>query len=203
MQPPTAIPLTWQHYEPARTVLARAFEDYPLMRQVVPDASHRLTACNALYSGVMRYCLRYGEAFTTPEVAGAACWLPPDRPFPSFLRMVRAGMLSVPLKLGWTAYGRLEAFDRVATQMHQTHAPGPHWYLWVIGVAPERQGQGVGAHLMQPILKRADAARLPCYLETHKQTNTLIYARRGFRIVSESSVPGQPGTVWGMRREPA
>ena len=202
MQHPTVIPLANQHFEQARLVMGRAFEDYPLLRYVMPDDRRRLHVANALYGAVIHYCLRYGESFTTEAIEGAACWLPPERPFPTFWRMTRVGMLRLPFQFGWTGYGRLEAFDRVATRVHHEHTPGPHWYLWAIGVAPERQGQGLGASLMRPILARADADRLPCYLETHKQANTLIYARSGFRIVSESSVPGHPGTIWGMLRDP-
>jgi GNAT superfamily N-acetyltransferase len=182
--------------------MGRAFEDYPLLRYVVPDDRRRLRVASALYGAVIRYCLFYGQVDAIADVDGAACWLPPERPFPTFLRMVRAGMLRLPFQFGWTGYSRLEAFDRVATRMHCQHAPGPHWYLWAIGVVPERQGQGVGSSLMRPVLARADADGLPCYLETHKQSNTVIYARNGFRIVSESSVPGHPGTIWGMLRSP-
>jgi len=202
LQQPTVIPLAKQHYEQARKAMGRAFEDYPLLRYVMPDDRRRLSVANALYGGIIRYCLHYGESYTNPEVAGAACWLPPERPFPTFLRMIRARMHWLPFQLGWTAFSRLDAFDKVASQMHRQYGPGPHWYLWAIGVAPERQGQGVGAGLMRPILARADAGGLPCYLETHKEMNTLIYARSGFEVVCKSSVPGHPGTIWGMLRTP-
>ncbi len=197
---PDIIPLTRENFERARTVMARAFEDYPLLRYVVPDDRWRLRLASALYGAVIRYCLAYGESFTTPEVEGTACWLPPDRPFPTFFRMVRAGMLKLPFQFGWTSFAKLDAFDKVAQRMHHEYAPGPHWYLWAIGVARERQGQGLGAGLMRPILAQADAEGLPCYLETHKELNTLIYARLGFRVAGTSGVPGHPGTIWGMLR---
>jgi ribosomal protein S18 acetylase RimI-like enzyme len=92
--------------------------------------------------------------------------------------------------------------DHVATALHRIHAPGPHWYLWVIGVAPEHQGRGVAGSLMQPIFSRADADRLPCYLETHKEAHVRIYERYGFGVAAEGSAADYPGKIWAMTRSP-
>ena len=54
----------------------------------------------------------------------------------------------------------------VIEQMGQHHPPEPHWYLPLIGVDPARQGQGLGAALMRPVLAKCDAAGLPAYLES-------------------------------------
>ncbi len=199
---PEAVPLGGRQYGPAVDVLTRAFVDYPLMRYTVPDEAKRLRATRALYAAVLRYTLRYGETYATPDVAGAACWLPPERPFPTFLRMLRAGMLAIPFRFGRQAFGRLQAVDHVAEARHRQHAPGPHWYLWVIGVDPGRQRTGVAGRLMRPVFERADRDRLRCYLETHKEANVPVYERYGFRVVSQDPVPGHPLTLWGMLRSP-
>ena len=170
------------------------------MEYTLPDASRRLGGATQLYGGILRYGLARGEVYTTRDVRGAACWLPPTRPFPSFLGMVRAGMLRVPFRFGWNGFQRLSAFDHVATALHRVHAPGPHWYLWAIGVEPEHQGRGLAGSLMQPVLARADAEGLPCYLETHKETNVRIYQRYGFEVVAESGAAGHPGNIWAMIR---
>ena len=202
LQHPEVRALTDRDFAQAKAVMGRAFENYPLLLYVAPDDRQRPRATCALYGSVMHYCLSAGEVYTTPDVAGAACWLPPHRPFPTFLRMVRSGMLNLPFQFGWTGFSRLSAFDTIAEKIHHEHAPGPHWYLWAIGIEPGRQGQGLGKKLMQPIFARADAAGLPCYLETHKESNTVIYGRCGFRIVCEAQVSGHPGKIWGMLREP-
>jgi ribosomal protein S18 acetylase RimI-like enzyme len=200
--PPEAVPLDNERFGRAAGALVRAFMDYPLMEYTVPDTTRRRRACVSLYSSVLRYTLRFGEAYTTLDVQGAAGWLPPDRPFPEFWRMARAGMLGVPFAFGWTGFQRLQAMDKVAEEQHHKHAPGPHWYLWVIGVAPEHQGRGLAGRLMQPVLDNADERQLRCYLETHKESNVPVYERYGFRVVSKTPVPGQPLTVWAMLRRP-
>ena len=51
---------------------------------------------------------------------------------------------------------------------------------------------------MQPILERADSAQLPCYLETHRESNVRLYQRHGFEICRQAAVPGHPIPVWAM-----
>jgi ribosomal protein S18 acetylase RimI-like enzyme len=197
-----AVLLRPDQFGQAVEVLTRAFLNYPLMLYTVPDEARRLRATRALYAAVLYYTLRYGQAYTTADLQGAAGWLPPDRPFPTFLRMVRSGMLSVPFRLGWSGLHRLQAADHVAEERHRLHAPGPHWYLWAIGVDPAHQRTGVAGRLMRPVLDRADRDALPCYLETHKDTNVKVYERYGFRVVSTNAIPGQPLTLWAMLRSP-
>jgi ribosomal protein S18 acetylase RimI-like enzyme len=194
--------LQGKQFSPAAAVLCEAFRDYPLMRYAVPDDGRRVRAVRSLYSSVLRYSLRYGETYTTGALEGAACWLPPDNPFPTFWRMVRIGMLGVPYHFGWGGFRRLEAVDKIAEARHREHAPGQHWYLWVIGVAPAHQGKGVAGRLMRPVFEKADRDELRCYLETHKQANVAIYQRYGFRVASETPVPGSPLTLYAMLRSP-
>jgi ribosomal protein S18 acetylase RimI-like enzyme len=77
-----------------------------------------------------------------------------------------------------------------------------HWYLTVLGVEPERQNQGIGGALMQPLLARADAEGLPCYLETLSERNLLFYRRNGFEVTFSGEVPDGGPMAWAMVRQP-
>ena len=68
-------------------------------------------------------------------------------------------------------------------QMGRYHPQEPHWYLPFIGVDPVRQGQGIGAALLRPILEKCDAERLPAYLESSNPRNRPLYQRHGFEMV--------------------
>ena len=72
-----------------------------------------------------------------------------------------------------------------------------------LGVEPDRQGQGIGSALIQPVLGRADAEGLPCYLETTKERNVTFYRRHGFDVVAEGDLPDLGPPFWTMRREAA
>ena len=189
-------------HQRARTALARAFFDYELMVYAAPDARRRKSGVTALYGAVLNDCFRWGEVYVTRDGTGAACWLPPEAAQMSFMRQIRSGMLQLPFRFGLAAFNRLLAYDAMTEKLHHEHASAPHWYLSVIGVEPERQGQGVGGALMQPILVRADAENIACYLETHREPNVRLYERHGFEVVCRADVPGHRVPVIAMLRKP-
>jgi len=185
-----------------KAMMGRAFQDDPLLVYVVPDHGRRAQLTPELYGGIMRYCLLYGESYVTADMGGAACWLPPHHSSPELARMIRAGMLRVPLKFGWRGFKRLNRFERYSEAVHKNCAPGPHWYLWALGVEPERQGQGIGGRLLLPVLEKADAEKTPCYLETQNEKNVGFYEKHGFNVARRGEVVKEAVTSWAMLREP-
>jgi ribosomal protein S18 acetylase RimI-like enzyme len=72
----------------------------------------------------------------------------------------------------------------------------------VVGVSPEARGQGLGRALLEPIMNRADAAGLPCYLETAQPDNVAFYEYLGFKKVVEIVEPQSGLQLWTFRRDP-
>jgi ribosomal protein S18 acetylase RimI-like enzyme len=187
----------------AGEVLARAFQDNPMPQYVVPDDAKRARVLDWFMSVAARYGHMYGEVYTTADkVEGGAIWLPPENFAMSPVRMVRSGMILMPLKLGLAAFGRFMNFSNHWEHLHKRDIPRPHWYLWFVGVDPPRQGQGTGSALMQPVVARADADGLPCYLETANARNVPLYERHGFEVVVEDDLPKGGPHFWTMKREP-
>ena len=85
--------------------------------------------------------------------------------------------------------------------MEKAHPEEPHWYLAVLGTAPEHQGKGVGSALISPILQKCDAEGVPAYLESSKESNIPFYQRHGFEVTGEIKVKNGP-TLWPMWRDP-
>jgi ribosomal protein S18 acetylase RimI-like enzyme len=110
--------------------------------------------------------------------------------------------LGLPFAFGFASFRLLLAYDRVARELHQRYASEPHWFLATIGVEPIRQGCGLGSSLMDPILIKADAQRMPCYLETHSAQNVTLYERHGFQVAERVSVASHPIPIWSMVRPP-
>ena len=94
-----------------------------------------------------------------------------------------------------------EVMAAVIDEMVRYHPQEPHWYLPFIGVDPARQGNGLGAALLRPVLAQCDAARLPAYLELTNPRNRPLYERHGFHATGEIRVGGCPVIV-PMLREP-
>jgi len=77
-----------------------------------------------------------------------------------------------------------------------------HFYLQGLGVDPPRQGEGLGSAVMQPVLGRCDAERMPAYLETTKERNVGFYEQHGFVVVGQTRLPLEGPPMWFMAREP-
>ena len=196
------IRLTIGQKEPAARLLAKAFQDDPMMVFIEPEEGKRSIFLSWLMGTVANYCILYGEAYTTPDLEGVAGWLPPGYTTPTFWRMLRTGMLVLRLKLGSAASRRFLANMIYTEKVHRQAMPEAHWYLWSIGVEPTRQGQGIGGGLLRPVLGKASKDNLSCYLETHNSRNLDFYQKFGFEVVSDGVVPKRGLRVWAMIRKP-
>jgi len=58
---------------------------------------------------------------------------------------------------------------------HRKLVHEPHGYLWVLGVAPAVQGRRGGSDFLTPVLHRADADGVLCYVETQSEANVAFY----------------------------
>lgn len=182
-------------------VLGRAFFDDPLTTWVVPDDAKRARILPWFFEKAATVGHRYGEVYTTAgKVEGNAIWLAPGSTKVTIPRMAATGMLLAPLKFGIPTFIRFMKVLNHLEHLHDQAMPGPHWYLFVLGVDPPRQGQGVGGTLIAPILARADADKLPCYLETQKERNVVFYQKHGFEVVVDEQLPEGGPRNWTMKR---
>jgi len=196
----TVVPLRGVDTGTAARVLARAFDNDPFMMYIFPSTWWRRRVLPVFLGGVLRYCHRYGEVWTTPDVAGVACWLPPGQVGVTPTRALRTGIASVMPLMG---RGGLLRFSRLVPAMEQAHFEqmgDPHWYLWLLGTEPSRVRHGVAGAVLGPVLRRADEAAVSAYLNTHLEANLSFYRRHGFESVGDQTVDGL--RVWGLRRDP-
>jgi ribosomal protein S18 acetylase RimI-like enzyme len=83
------------------------------------------------------------------------------------------------------------------------HEPSePLFYLSHVGVAPERQGEGLGSVLMSDGLAVGDREGVPTWLETSREDNVAYYERFGYRTVMDEDAPDGGPHIWFMRRGP-
>jgi GNAT superfamily N-acetyltransferase len=187
----------------AGAVLARAFADDPMTLYILPDVAHRTRALPALFTYGARLGHLFGEVYTTAgAVKAGAVWLPPGSTAITTEQSAAAGPEEMIDQLGTEALERFGALTACMGELHQRDMPAPHWYLLILGVDPPFQSRGIGGQLMEPVLTRADAAQLPCYLETTQERNLPFYQRHGFAVVVEADLPDGGLPFWTMRRLP-
>lgn len=96
-----------------------------------------------------------------------------------------------------------ERVETIARLMAEGHPAGrAHEYLWMIAVAPARQGEGLGAALIRHVLERCDREGLPAYLEASSERSTKLYERLGYSFTDNTiDLPDGP-RMFPMWREP-
>jgi len=164
--------------------IVTAFEDDPAARWLYPgDVAYR-----AHFPEFVR--LFGGRAFGTgtadviADGEAAALWLPPG---------VQPEEEALVALLATTVHPqRRPAVFALLEQMGVHHPQEPHWYLPLIGVAPQSQGRGLGSELLRIALRRCDGDCLPAYLEATDPRNVRLYERHGFRIVGRIQAGDSP-----------
>jgi ribosomal protein S18 acetylase RimI-like enzyme len=190
--------------ERAAETLVRAFRADPLYTYICPDEAERLAPMRGLLDALVRFTLLYGEGWTLQGVSGVACWLSPGNTTITVWQMLRTRFELPWAVLRFEGGARRRALDLFGytDRVHHRVMSGRHWYLWALGVEPAAQGQGIGSSLLQPVLSRADAEGLPCYLETETERNVAFYRRHGFEVSTAERVAGHGPMLWFMTRAP-
>ncbi|MGH7271405.1 MAG: GNAT family N-acetyltransferase, partial [Polyangiaceae bacterium] len=99
---------------------------------------------------------------------------------------------------GWKGITKFLRADAYITKLHIREA---HYYLFVLGIDPSLQRQGLGKVLLRALSERADARGVPSYLETDKPTSVHLYRSAGYEVLTEGDVESVPGLhVWTMMR---
>jgi predicted N-acetyltransferase YhbS len=182
-------------------VLARAFQDDPVFRWLVPDAGTRAAVTPGFFAAMTRHHFLSGGgvevAHSDNVIGGATLWDPPGR----WQQQPHEQLAMLPAVLR-AFRGRLGAARALSEEMKKNHPEEPHWYLAVIGSDPTVRGAGYGQALMHSRLERCDAEGAPAYLESSHPDNIPYYQRFGFDLMGEFPAPGGGPSLWPMWRQP-
>jgi len=181
-------------------LLARSFFDDPQMGFLFPDATTRGEDLVVMFALCLDAAIRRGNTFVLPGEdgpSGAAIWSPPDVEVMSDAEGAAMGPL-LGERYGSEGLARTRA---MAEAMAAHHPADTHFYLWIVGVEPGRQGRGLGEALLSPVLAQCDNDEVPAYLESSNPRNIGFYERLGFSVYSEFHPDGGP-LFTGMWRDP-
>lgn len=189
-------------YPQAAQVLARAFYADPVTTFVHPSDQGRSDWLLDTYHLHLRSGKRYGEVYATDDVSGVAIWLAPGNSPMTVRHLLPVGIVPWMVRSGWSVTKRSLQFSDTLEKLHAQCVNQDAWYLFFLGVDPQRQSQGIGGALLRPVLERADAEGLPCYLETANPRAMRLYQHHGFDVRAERKIPQSGPRMWGMVREP-
>ncbi|MFC7809099.1 GNAT family N-acetyltransferase [Streptomyces olivaceus] len=182
-------------------LLDEAFQDDPVSSWVFPGVEYRRRTHHRLMAAFADAVFADGRIDLTEDTSACALWLP----FPAEGDMDAGdpGAEDVPARVREAVDPENERVELIARLTEDIHPVGrAHAYLWMIGVAPGRQGEGLGTALIGTVLDRCDRAGLPAYLEASSTRSKVLYERLGFEFTGRAlDLPDGP-RMWPMWREP-
>ncbi len=187
-------------------LLDEAFQDDPVSGWVFPGEEYRRRTHHRLMGAFTDIVLADGWIDLTEDGAACALWLsvPGEEDTPQEPDEEPAeDAEDVPAQVREAVDPDNERVESIARLTEDIHPSGPaHAYLWMIGVAPERQGEGLGTALIASVLDRCDRDGLPAYLEASSERSKGLYERLGFACTGRVlHLPDGP-RMWPMWREP-
>lgn len=192
-------------YHLCAEALYEALQDdpfYTTLEASVADGRNARDAMLAYYRLSIRDGLAWGRV-TSPDDGdyGASVWsLPLDVEASAARKSAKQAALVAAL-----GQAAVEVFNQIESAMAQ-HEAGlnlhDHWYLSILGVHPSRQGKGLGALLLEPVLAEADNASAACYLTTFSPGNIRFYEGLGFASAGRFPVQVTGGAFSVLVRGP-
>jgi len=190
-----ARPATRDDAHPVSETLGRAFFDDPMMCFLLADKSTRPAKLPRLFKLLFKLGLPHGACDVSNGFEAVALWRPPGQWHVPFRQYIANGPEFLKI---FGVRGALHAMSMMDI-VEKHHPKEPHYYLQVLGTDPAKQGKGYGGVVMRRHLAVADAAHMPCYLESSKETNIPIYQSFGFEVTGQIRLPDGP-TLYPMWR---
>lgn len=187
----------------ASAILAEALIEDPFYAAITLDLEDDAVARRMVLADYFHYSLREGYQIgtVTLEAHGAAIWTLPQ-PIEVAESAAQAKHDAFAALLGPRGLAHYRSIIGFMEPTAHTVVPEGTWYLSILGVAPSQQGRGLGRALLEPTLQQADAAVVPCFLETYNAASLRFYSRLGFAAVADHIEPTTQARYWIMVREP-
>ncbi len=192
----------------ARTVLARAFHDDPLMVWFFPDVDVRPHACAAMFGLLAEHYLADGrvDVLQRPDPVGVAMWqwptadaghadsegAGPEGAGPEELPSI-GGLLT-----GLMGPARAMEVGAAMGSLTALRPAAPHAYLHLLGVDPGSWHRGGGGELLERGLTATRDAGLVACLDTMNPANVPFYEAHGFTVRAEVQLAPDGPTSWAM-----
>jgi len=192
----TARPATWDDADAIADTMAKAFFDDPLICFLLKDEASRPAKMPKLFKLLFKLGLPHDACDVTSDYEAVALWRPPGAWHIPYWQYLTNGAAFLDV----FGFGGARHVTWVMDVIEKRHPHEPHYYLQALGTDTAKQGKGFGGVVIRRHIAVADAAGMPCYLESSKDTNIPIYKSFGFEVTGEIALPNGP-TIWPMWRK--
>lgn len=167
---------------PNITALYEALRDDPFyhaLESCFADIAEGRAAMLRYYDLSVQEAERWGRVGQSDGVVGLSVWSVP-LPEQDAQQKAREKAATMQQAMGADCAA---LYRRICASMDEKEAQlglGQMWYLSILGVSPDQQGQGLGRSLLNPVLDEADKAGVASYLTTFTPRNIPFYERQSY-----------------------
>lgn len=162
-------------------ILTESFKNNRSVNYIAGSPKNNEDRIRALMDYSFEVCKRFGDVYLSDDRDAAALVLYPERKKTNLSSM----MLDVKLVLNCIGIANIGKALKRESSIKKLQPQVPMYYLWFIGVHPDKQGQGIGSQLMNELILESRKMKRPVYLETSTLTNIPWYKKFGFDIYNE------------------
>ncbi len=162
-------------------ILVKSFGDNKSVNYIIKQDAKRDERLKRLMEYSHDVCKLFGDVFITDDKSGCALIIKPDKKRTS----LKSVLLDVRFATTCLGISNLKkAMSREATIKAQ-HPHGLIYYLWFIGVDPNKQHEGIGSKLLKEVINEGQKENRAICLETSTVKNIPWYQSFGFTIYQE------------------
>ena len=188
------IKATYQDKYKVVDILAASFDDNQSVNYIVKQDKKRTQRIRKLMAYSFDICYLYGEVFLADDKSACALILLPDKKKSN----VKSILLDIKLIVSCIGISNIKKAMKRERKIKKSYPKELMYYLWFIGVEPDKQNMGIGSALIKKVIEEAHSKQRPVYLETSTLKNIPWYEKFGFKIYNELNL-GYP--LFFMKKE--
>lgn len=162
-------------------ILTKSFDTNQSVNYIVKQDAKRIKRVAALMDYSFEVCYAFGDVFLSDDKKACALVLYPDKKKTT----LKSIFLDVKLILSCVGLKNIKRTLARESMIKKVQPKEFMYYLWFIGVDPEYQSTGIGAELLNDLIKDSELQKRPIYLETSTLKNLPWYQKFDFRIYHE------------------
>ena len=165
-------------------ILTASFANNQSVNYIIRKGKKQNKRIRALMNYSFEMCRRFGEVLLSSDQNACALIIYPDKKKVT----LKSILLDVKLIFQCVGFQNIKKTLQRESLIKKGQPKEPMTYLWFIGVAPEKQGNGIGSGMLADIIEDSRMKNRPVYLETSTLINLPWYKKFGFKIYHQEDL---------------
>ena len=175
--------LTDKDIDKGTTVLCSAFFNYPAFVYLFPDTGERKRKLRHVMRFFLNCALLRGEILAPSKNIESVCILYKSIDLDIGLyTLFNAGLIGTICNLSFKSFIKFKKLGDAKRKNRDSLIDREYYFIDLIGTDPALEKKGYAGALIEAVIKKSDADKTCCFLETSKIENINFYTRYGFRL---------------------